>query len=85
MTMQIVGSFAEFEREMLRERTRHGLAAARKEGRIGGRRPKLKPRLQQEIVKLLKAGEKTAADAARLFGVHPSTVVRVLARSRLEE
>ncbi|WP_429322825.1 recombinase family protein [Paraburkholderia sp. GAS448] len=85
MMMQIVGSFAEFEREMLRERTRHGLAAARTEGRVGGRRPKLKPRQQQEIVKLVEAGEKTAADAARLFGVHPSTVARLLARRRLEE
>ena len=41
MMMQIVGSFAEFERAMLRERTRNGLLAARNEGRIGGRRPKL--------------------------------------------
>lgn len=36
MMMQIVGSFAEFERAMLRERTKNGLAAARQEGRIGG-------------------------------------------------
>ena len=41
MMMQIVGAFAEFERAMLRERTRVGLQNARKEGRIGGRRPKL--------------------------------------------
>ena len=85
MMMQIVGSFAEFERAMLRERTRHGLAAARKEGRIGGRRPKLSARQQQEIVKLVGSGERTAADAARLFGVHPSTVARLLSRHRLEE
>ena len=36
MMMQMVESFAEFEREMLRERTRAGLQAARKQGRIGG-------------------------------------------------
>ena len=41
MMMQIVGSFAEFERAMLRERTRTGLDAARQQGRIGGRRAKL--------------------------------------------
>jgi len=85
MMMQIVGSFAEFERAMLRERTRHGLIAARKEGRIGERRPKLNARQQQEIVKLVNSGEQTAADAARLFGVHPSTVTRLLSRSRLAE
>ena len=39
MTMQMVGAFAEFERAMLRKRTRAGLVAAREEGR--GRRPKL--------------------------------------------
>src|SRR3546814_5682875 len=40
MMMQMVGSFAEFERAMIRERTSAGLAQARAEGRIGGRRPK---------------------------------------------
>ena len=39
MMMQMVGAFAEFERAMLRERTKSGLDAARQEGRIGGRRP----------------------------------------------
>ncbi|MFL9989475.1 recombinase family protein [Paraburkholderia sediminicola] len=85
MMMQIVGSFAEFERTMLRERTRHGLVAARKEGRIGGRRPKLNARQQKEAVRLVNSGEKTAAETARLFEVHPSTVARLLARSRLEK
>ena len=80
MMMQMVGAFAEFERAMLKERTKAGLDAARKEGRIGGRPPKLKPHQQQEIVTLVKQGKKTAADAARLFGVHPATVSRLLRR-----
>src|SRR5512134_1651351 len=41
MLMQRLGSFAAFERAMIRERTRVGLATARQEGRVGGRRPKL--------------------------------------------
>ena len=36
MMMQMVGSFAEFERAMIRERTSAGIAAARAEGRVGG-------------------------------------------------
>ncbi len=80
--MQIVGSFAEFERAMLRERTRNGLNAARKEGRIGGRRPKLKVHQEREIIHLVSSGEKTAADAARLFSVHPATISRLLARNK---
>src|SRR6266704_780012 len=46
MLMQMVGSFAEFERAMIRERTQAGLAVARAQGRIGGRRPKLGPQQQ---------------------------------------
>ena len=81
MMMQIVGTFAEFERAMLRERTQSGLDMARKQGRIGGRRPKLKANQQQEIVNLVSSGKKSAADAARLFNVHPATVSRLLQRS----
>jgi DNA invertase Pin-like site-specific DNA recombinase len=83
MMMQMVGSFAEFEREMLRERTKAGLDAARKEGRVGGRRPKLKPEQRREIVRLVTKGKKTAAAAARLFSVHPATVSRLLQRSKV--
>ena len=78
--MQMVGAFAEFERAMLRERTKAGLDAAREEGRIGGRRPKLSPQQQAEIRKMVIRGDKTAADAARLFKIHPVTVSRLLAR-----
>src|ERR1700677_1931339 len=49
MMMQMVGAFAEFERAMLRERTKAGLDAAREEGRVGGRRPQLPAQQQLEI------------------------------------
>jgi len=81
MLMQMLGSFAEFEREMIRERTRAGLAAARAQGRIGGRRPKLDQAQQKEVVDMVTSGRKTAAEVARLFGVHPSTVGRIVARA----
>jgi DNA invertase Pin-like site-specific DNA recombinase len=82
MMMQMIGSFAEFERAMLRERTKAGLESARKQGRIGGRRPKLLPQQQAEIVRMVTKGKKTAADAARLFNVHPATISRLLAQAR---
>ena len=81
MMMQMVGAFAEFERMMLRERTKAGLDSARRDGRIGGRPPKLSPQQQAEIVRMVSKGRKTAADAARLFKIHPATVSRLLARS----
>jgi DNA invertase Pin-like site-specific DNA recombinase len=81
MMIQMVGSFAEFERAMLRKRTRVGLESARDEGRIGRRRPKLLPQQQTEVLKMVTQGKKTAADAARLFNVHPAAISRLLARS----
>ncbi len=78
MMIQMVSIFAEFERAMLRERTKNGLDAARQQGRLGGRRPKLNEHQQQEIIRLVRNGHKTPADAARLFDVHPSTVSRLL-------
>src|SRR6266566_2502481 len=59
MMIQMVGAFAEFERAMLRERTKAGLDSARREGRIGGRPPKLSPQQQVEIRKMVTRGDKT--------------------------
>jgi DNA invertase Pin-like site-specific DNA recombinase len=83
MMMHMVGAFAEFERAMLRERTKAGLESARRNGRIGGRRPKLSRQQQGEITRMVSRGEKTAADAARLFKIHPATVSRLLSKARL--
>ena len=78
----MVGAFAEFERAMVRERTRAGLQAARSRGRKGGRRPKLSPEQKAEILDMLASGRRTAADVARLFRVHRATVSRVAAEAR---
>jgi DNA invertase Pin-like site-specific DNA recombinase len=83
MMMQMVGAFAEFERAMLRERTKAGLESARREGRIGGRRPKLSRQQRSEITRMVTRGDKTAADAARLFSVHPATVSRLVSQALL--
>jgi DNA invertase Pin-like site-specific DNA recombinase len=80
MMMQMVGAFAEFERAMIRERTRAGLEQARLEGRVGGRKRKLTARQEGEIRESVASGRHTAAQCARLFGVHPSTVTRLLQR-----
>ncbi len=78
MLFQMLGAFAEFERQMLRERTREGLAAARLEGRIGGRRPKLSAVQRTELVRGVQEGRYSMAQAARLFAVHPATVSRLM-------
>lgn len=78
MMMHMLGSFAQFEREMVRERTQAGLRAARAQGRGGGRQPKLTQQQQAEVLTMLKAG-RSAADIARIFRVHRTTISRVAA------
>jgi DNA invertase Pin-like site-specific DNA recombinase len=78
MMMQMIGSFAEFERSMIQERTKAGLESAKQQGRIGGRPPKLDSHQKKEIVDMVRSGKKTAADAARLFKIHPATISRIL-------
>jgi DNA invertase Pin-like site-specific DNA recombinase len=83
MLMQMLGSFAEFERAMVRERTRAGLKAAAARGRKGGRQPKLTPEQKAEILDGLGSGRKSAADLARLFRVHRATISRLAAQMRV--
>jgi DNA invertase Pin-like site-specific DNA recombinase len=68
---------------MLKERTRHGLEAARLEGRVGGRKPSLTPQQTKEAVAMVTSGQKSGAEVARLFKVHPATVSRVVTKARL--
>jgi DNA invertase Pin-like site-specific DNA recombinase len=82
MMMQMVGSFAEFERAMIRERTTAGLAQARAEGRIGGRRRKLDPKKRREIAESVLSGRKSGAEMARLYDVSEPTVSRIVAEHR---
>lgn len=83
MMMQMLGSFAEYERAMVKERTAAGLAAARAEGRVGGRRPKLTPVQRADIAENVLSGRKTAAQMARLYAVSQPTISRILAIHRL--
>jgi len=82
MLMQMLGSFAEFERAMIRERTCAGLREARAKGRVPGRKPKITPEQQKEIIEAVSSGRKTAAEIARLFRIHRATVSRFVSQAR---
>ena len=85
MLLQMLGAFAEFEREMVRERTHEGLSAARAAGRIGGRRHKLSQAQRDELARGVQEERYSMAGAARLFGVHPATVSRLMAQVHAAE
>mgnify|MGYP000647346706 CR=1 FL=1 len=71
----VMGALAEMERELIVERTRAGLAAARAEGRVGGRRPKLTPEQWAQAGRLLAAGE-TRQRVALIYDVGISTLYK---------
>ena len=83
MMMQMIGSFAEFERAMIRERTSAGIAAARAEGRVGGRRKKLDAAKRREIAESVITGCKSGAEMARLYNISQPTVSRIVAQHRM--
>ena len=72
---QMMGVFAEFERAMIQERVRAGLARARREGKRLGR-PSINPRLKERIQAALKAPGRTEGvrKIAERFKVNPGTV-----------
>ena len=84
MMIQMIGSFAEFERAMIRERTSAGLAQARIEGRIGGRRRKLDVKKRLEIAESVISGRRSGAEMARLYDVSEPTISRIVSEHRME-
>lgn len=82
MFFNILATFAEFEVDLLRMRTREGMAVAKAKGKLRGRAPKLNPRQQRELRRMHATGDYTIADLAELFAVSRPTVYRVLERSR---
>ncbi len=82
MLMQMLGSFAEFEREMIRERTKAGLVAARMRGKVLGRPRKLTTEQKAEIIEMVTTGRKINAEVARLFSVSCATISRILSDAR---
>ena len=76
MTMQVVAAVAEFERDLLVERTQAGLARAKGEGKKLGRPARLSEKQRKEVARRLQAGE-TVSGLAREFDVHRATIIRV--------
>ena len=69
-----VTTLAEYERNLIRERTIAGLKAARARGRKGGRKPVLGPKEKREIEALLLDPKITVKDVAERYGVSRNTI-----------
>ncbi len=82
MFFNILATFAEFEVDLLRMRTREGMAIARAKGKLRGKQPKLSDRQQRELVRMHATGEYSIAELGEVFNVARATVYRVLERRR---
>lgn len=74
----IFAALAEFERELIRERTKAGMEAARKRGVRIGRPRKVGDEQIQQVRAIIETGQESLADAAARLGVHPVTLRRAL-------
>ena len=78
MQMGLFAVVAEFERELIRERTMAGLAHARQNGRIGGRPKALNDKDHKRLIDRSKKSDLTVSELAAIFKVSASTVKRIL-------
>jgi DNA invertase Pin-like site-specific DNA recombinase len=76
LIFHVFASLAEFERNLIRERTRAGLDAARARGRLGGRKPTLDAQQIHEIRALLRDPQVNVSDVARRYGVSRTTIYK---------
>lgn len=76
MTMGVISAVAEFERDLLIERTQAGLERAKSQGKVLGRAPALNPMQQQEVLQKLSEGV-AVAQVARDFQTSRATIIRI--------
>jgi DNA invertase Pin-like site-specific DNA recombinase len=80
MFFNILATFAEFEADLIRMRTREGMAIARAKGKLRGKKPKLSEKQQRELRRMHDTGDYSISDLAQLFSVSRPTVYRTLSR-----
>lgn len=73
LTFHIFSALAEFERDVIRERTKAGLVAARARGRVGGRPALLVPKQITRLKKLYDARKNTVAEICKIFNISRPT------------
>ena len=77
LLLSVMGAFAEFERALIRERQREGIALAKKRGAYRGRKKALSPDQVADLRQRAAAGEQKAA-IAREFGISRETLYQYL-------
>lgn len=77
LLLSVMGAFAEFERSIILERQREGIAIAKKEGKFKGKKSKFQKDDKLKMKKLIDEGE-TVTNVAKKFNISRITVYRLL-------
>ena len=85
LIFHIFGALAEFERNLIRERTNAGLAAARARGRKGGRPPALDERKREVAIKLYNEKEHPIKEICRIMGISKPTLYSYLRKAGMAQ
>ena len=78
LIFHLFGALAEFEKNLIQERTQAGLSAARARGRLGGRQKRLDLAKRSLVVKLYKDKESTAKEICSMMGISKPTLYKYL-------
>jgi DNA invertase Pin-like site-specific DNA recombinase len=79
LVFHLFGALAEFERNLVRERTQAGLAAARARGRLGGRQKRLDAANRRHVAELYRSRKHTIAEICSLAGISKPTLYAYVA------
>ena len=81
MFFNIFATFAEFESDLIRMRTREGMKIARAKGKLRGKKPKLSEKQHRELRRMYDTGDYSISDLADVFAVSRPTIYRTLQRT----
>lgn len=83
MFFNVLATFAEFEADLIKARTREGMAIARAKGKLRGKQPKLSTKQQTELCRMHGTGKYSIRDLAEVFAVSRPTIYRTLKRNKI--
>ncbi|MGJ8678295.1 MAG: recombinase family protein [Akkermansiaceae bacterium] len=79
LVFHLFGAIAEFERDLIRERTHAGLVAARARGRKGGRKPKLSTSQRKVLAQLYREKKHSIAELTQMFSISRRLLYHIVA------
>ncbi len=84
LVFHLFGALAEFERNVIRERTQAGVSAARARGRQGGRPKRLSPNKRELLLRLHQERQHSIAEICQIMGISKSTLYNYLAEHGMD-